>query len=168
MDNLNSFAGNIAQLTESVNDVLTVVEGMNEAMLGNQEEVKVSDDLTLPSFSNITKRIERAENTISKFVQGKGVIETDDGTYRKVKVTTISRPPETIDSLNEITSFSVNPNWFFESLQYPRCVVKIDLTNKIPDTADRVYVNRIIIDSNGSTVSGEANSLIYDSLIKEQ
>ena len=79
MDNLNSFAGNIAQLTESVNDVLTVVEGMNEAMLGNQEEVKVSDDLTLPSFSNITKRIERAENTISKFVQGKGVIETDDG-----------------------------------------------------------------------------------------
>lgn len=168
MDNLNSFAGNIAQLTESVNDVLTVVEGMNEAMLGNQEEVKVSDDLTLPSFSNITKRIERAENTISKFVQGKGVIETDDGTYRKVKVTTISRPPETIDSLNEITSFSVNPNWFFESLQYPRCVVKIDLTNKIPDTADRVYVNRIIIDSNGSTVSGEANSLIYDSLIKGQ
>lgn len=168
MDNINSFAGNMTQLSESVNDVLKIVEGMNEAMIGNQEEVKVTDELTLPSFSNITKRVERAESTISKFVQGKGVIETDDGTYRKVKVTTISRPPETIETLDEITSFSINPNWFFESLQYPRCVVKIDLTGKIPDNADRVYVNRIILDSTGVTSSGEDNSLIFESSIKGQ
>ena len=168
MSNTNSFAGNMSKLTDSVSKVLSVVEGMNEAMLGNEEEVKISDDTTLPSLSNISKRITRAENTISKFVQGKGVIETDDGTYRKIKVTNVSRPPETISNLDSITTFSINPNWFFESLQYPRCVVKIDLTNKIPDTADRVLVNRVIINANDNTTLGRPNSTVYSEAIAGQ
>ena len=168
MSNTNSFAGNMSQLTDSVSKVLSVVEGMNEAMLGNEEEVKLSDNTTLPSLANISKRITRAENTISKFVQGKGVIETDDGTYRKVKVSNISRPPETISSLDNVTTFSINPNWFFESLQYPRCVVKINLTNKIPDTADRVLVDRVIINANGTTSFGRSNAAVYNDVISGQ
>lgn len=168
MSNTNSFAGNMSKLTDSVSKVLSVVEGMNEAMLGNEETVKISDDSTLPSLANISKRINRAENTISKFVQGKGVIETDDGTYRKIKVTNVSRPPETISNLDNVTTFSINPNWFFESLQYPRCVVKIDLTNKIPDTADRVLVNRVIINANETTSLGRPNSIVYDEVISGQ
>lgn len=154
MANTNSFSENLSQLTAQTTQALEMLAGMNEAMSGETAEVKVSDDITLPSFSNVVKRLERAENTISKFVQGKGIVETDDGTFRKVKVSTISRPPETIGSITPITEFSINPNWFFESLQYPRCIVKLDLTDKIDPASDRVYVTRVILDSEETTVAG--------------
>ena len=154
MANTNSFSENLSQLTAQTTQAIEMLAGMNEAMSGETAEVKISNDISLPSFSNVVKRLERAENTISKFVQGKGIVETDDGTFRKVKVSTISRPPETIGTLNPVTEFSINPNWFFESLQYPRCIVKLDLTDKIDPASDRVYVTRIILDSEEVTSSG--------------
>lgn len=146
MINSNSYAENLKKLTESSADIIAIASGINEAMAGNDAEVNISEDMSLPSFSNIVKRVERAENTISKFTQGKGVVETDDGTYRKIKVTNVSRPPEAISSLTFSNVFSIDPNWFFESLQYPRCTVSIDLTDKIDEDSDRVYVTRIILD----------------------
>ena len=154
MANTNSFSENLSQLTAQTTQAIEMLAGMNEALSGETAEVKISNDISLPSFSNVVKRLERAENTISKFVQGKGIVETDDGTFRKVKVSTISRPPETIGTLNPVTEFSINPNWFFESLQYPRCIVKLDLTDKIDPASDRVYVTRIILDSEEVTSSG--------------
>ena len=154
MANTNSFSENLSQLTAQTTQAIEMLAGMNEAMSGETAEVKISDDITLPSFSNVVKRLERAENTISKFVQGKGIVETDDGTFRKVKVSTISRPPETIGNIAPITEFSINPNWFFESLQYPRCIVKLDLTDKIDPASDRVYVTRVILDSEETTAAG--------------
>ena len=129
-------------------------------MAGNDAEVNISEDMSLPSFSNIVKRVERAENTISKFTQGKGVVETDDGTYRKIKVTNVSRPPEAISSLSFSNVFSIDPNWFFESLQYPRCTVSIDLTDKIDEDSDRVYVTRIILDRSNIDILNYYNANI--------
>lgn len=154
MANTNSFSENLSQLTAQTTQAIEMLAGMNEAMSGETAEVKISNDISLPSFSNVVKRLERAENTISKFVQGKGIVETDDGTFRKVKVSTISRPPETIGTVNPVTEFSINPNWFFESLQYPRCIVKLDLTDKIDPASDRVYVTRVILDSEEITPTG--------------
>jgi hypothetical protein len=143
-----------------------MLAGMNEAMSGETAEVKISDNLSLPSFSNVVKRLERAENTISKFTQGKGVVETDDGTFRKVKVTTISRPPETISNITPVSEFSINPNWFFETLQYPRCIVKLDLTDKIDPASDRVYVTRVILNSEEITANGTDVKAFYASNIQ--
>lgn len=154
MANTNSFSENLSQLTAQTTQAIEMLAGMNEAMSGETAEVKISNDISLPSFSNVVKRLERAENTISKFVQGKGIVETDDGTFRKVKVSTISRPPETIGTVNPVTEFSINPNWFFETLQYPRCIVKLDLTDKIDPASDRVYVTRVILDSEEITPTG--------------
>lgn len=145
---MNSYADNLAQLTKNTADVLALAEAFNEALSSTEAEIRVTEDIALPSFSNVVKRVNRAEDTIAKFTQGKGVVETDDGTYRKIKVTNISRPPEAITDLGEINTFAINPNWFFESLQYPRCVVKLNLKGKIDDSADRVYVNRVILDAN--------------------
>ena len=161
MANTNSFSENLAQLTEQTTQAITMLAGMNEAMSGETAEVKISDNLSLPSFSNVVKRLERAENTISKFTQGKGVVETDDGTFRKVKVTTISRPPETISRIEPVSEFSINPNWFFETLQYPRCVVKLDLTDKIDPASDRVYVTRVILNSEETAADGTDIKAFY-------
>lgn len=160
MINSNSYAENLKKLTESSADIIAIASGINEAMAGNDAEVNISEDMSLPSFSNIVKRVERAENTISKFTQGKGVVETDDGTYRKIKVTNVSRPPEAISTLAFSNVFSIDPNWFFESLQYPRCTVSIDLTDKIDEDSDRVYVTRIILDRSNTDILDYYNNNI--------
>lgn len=159
--NINSYANNLADLTKSAKDILNIAEGMNEVMLGEDSSIQLKGGLALPSFPNIVNRINRVENTISKFTQGKGIIETDDGTYRKIKVSTISRPPENIGRLDSVTTFGIDPNWFFESLQYPKCVVKIDLKGNIDDTSDRVLVDRIILDANAVTTGATSSMLEY-------
>ena len=169
-NNINTFAENMSKLTENSKKVLSMAEGINEAMKGNDAEVYISEELAIPSFSNIVKRVERAENTIARFTEGKGVVETDDGSFRKIKVTTISRPPQAIDSLVFENKFSINPNWFFESLQYPRCVVKLNLTGKIEESSDRVYVVRVMLEATDDNVSFyenyiKNNNLNYNSLI---
>lgn len=153
MNNNNSFAENMAQLTEKTTNALNILESINESMYGNDAEINIDGEHTLPAYSNVIKRLQRAEDTISKFTQGNGVIETDDGTYRKISVSTVSRPPMRISDVPTIGEFSTNPNWFFENLQYPKCVVNIDLKDKIDDTSDRVYINRVILSTKDAMLS---------------
>lgn len=145
MATTNSYTENMAALTASAKEVMEYAEAMNETITGNDAEVVIGEETVMPSFENVIQRVERAERTISRFTSGKGVIETDDGTYRKVRVETVSRPANDVTNVDGVESFDIDPNWFFESLQYPRCVVKIDLAGKIEADSDRVYVSRIII-----------------------
>jgi hypothetical protein len=115
----------------------------------------------------VLRRLDRVENTVAKFTQGKGVVETDDGTYRKIKVTAVSAPPTSITGLEQVNAFSINPNWFFESFQYPRCVVKLDLTPHVEESSDRAYVTRIIIPANQIT-NGISNIDFYRNNIAGQ
>ena len=162
--NINSFADNMNTLVSKVNDVLSVTQAINESMAGTDAEIVVKNNdssTTLPSYSNVIQRLNRAENTIATFTRGYGVVETDDGTYRKISVESISRPPQDIRNNAAITQFAIDPNWFFESLQYPRCVIKLDLAGQIDAASDRVYVNRVILDSTGTASNGTLSMLDF-------
>ena len=165
MGNINSYSENMAQLTKAASDMLDVAQAMNETITGNEAEVVVTDDLVLPSYQNIVNRVERTERTVSRFTAGKGVIETGDGTYRKINVETISRPANTIENLGGVSQFDIDPNWFFESLQYPRCNVKIDLSGKIEEDSDRVYVTRVIVDISQERLNDSIKSDILNSTL---
>ena len=160
MANNNSYSENMAMLTQAANEIVEMAKAMNESVTGNDAEVVITDDVVLPSYQNIVNRVERAERTMARFTAGKGVIEADDGSYRKIRVETISRPANDIINVDKPSSFDIDPNWFFENMQYPRCVVKIDLAGKIEDDSDRVYVCRIIIDVNQARLTEDIkNSL---------
>lgn len=163
MSNTNSYAENLRQLTENVKDVIAVANAMNEVISGEEEYAVIDSSLKIASNANIQQRLKRVEDTVAKFTQGKGLVETDDGTYRKIKVDTVSRPAATINDLPGISTFTINPNWFFESLQYPRCIVKIDLKGKIDDDSDRVYVDRLIIDTNQERLTQDIRTSIMSS-----
>ena len=167
MANTNSYSENMARLTQAANDILEVANAVNETISGNDAEVVVKEDVTFPSYQNVINRVDRAERTIARFTEGKGVIETDDGTYRKIRVETISRPANDISDLGsaENLHFDIDPNWFFESLQYPRCIVKIDLAGKIEDDSDRVYVSRIIIDQDQARLTQEIKNEILNTTL---
>ena len=163
MANINSYSENLAKLTEAASEMLEVAAAVNETIAGNDAEVVVNDDVTFPSYQNVLNRVDRVERTVSRFTAGKGVVETDDGTYRKIRVDAISRPANNVTNLNPITHFTINPNWFFESLQYPRCVVDIDLAGKIEEDADRVYVCRLIVNADNKRLSDEVLDEIKNS-----
>ena len=163
MANVNSYTENLRKLTESSKNIVEMATALNNAVTGNSAEVIMGDGITLPSLQNVINRVERVENTISKFTQGKGIVEIDDGSYRKIKVDLISKPAENITGLSPVTQFGINSNWFFESLQYPRCVVRIDLKGKIDSDSDRAYVNRVIIDVDQDNVTDDIKSEILSS-----
>lgn len=173
MANNNSYSENMAKLTEAASEILEMTEAMSRTVTGNEAEVVITEDMVLPSYQNVINRLDRTERTVSRFIEGKGVVETDDGTYRKVRVETISRPANNIYNIGQTTTFDIDPNWFFESLQYPRCVTKIDLAGKIEEDSDRVYISRIILDINQDKLQNESlrteiknSTLSYDEMIK--
>lgn len=163
MSNVNSFSENLNRLTEASRNIVEMASAMNSAITGNSSEIVMGDGISMPSYQNIINRVERMENTISAFTQGKGIVEVNDGSYRKIKVDLISKPANNIGSLPTVSTFGINSNWFFESLQYPRCVVRIDLKSKIDDDSDRAYVNRIIIDTEQETLTDSIKSEILSS-----
>lgn len=163
MSNINSYTENLRELTSTVRDTMSMMNALGNAMYGNSETANVDGSINIVSTQNIINRINRVEDTVAKFTQGKGLVETDDGTYRKIKVDTVSKPPATIYDLGPITTFNINPNWFFESLQYPRCIVNIDLKDKIDDDSDRVYVSRIIVDTDQIRLTDEIKANILAS-----
>ena len=168
-DNINSFAQNLSELTKSCADIMEFAEGINETLSGADKDYKVTEEIVLPSYANIVNRVERVENTVSKFTQGSGVVETTDGTYRKVRVTNVSRPPAQISGLDDVSTFTIDPNWFFEELQYPRCKVRISLKDHIDDNSDRAYVTRVILDATKTVRNGQMSMKeFYDQYISGQ
>ena len=59
MQNINSFSENVSRLTGSADKILAVAEAMNESITGNAPEVYLSDDIKLPSFANVLRRLDR-------------------------------------------------------------------------------------------------------------
>ena len=100
MSNINSFSENMTQLTASVADAMAMLSGHNESAISSDSSTKVTlidgSTIELPSYSNVIKRVDRAENTIASFVKGNGLVETDDNTFRKIKVSTVPKSPTKI------------------------------------------------------------------------
>lgn len=178
MANINSFSENMTELTNSVNDAMKMVAAFGETETSMDSSVSVTlangETISMPSIQNLMKRMDRTENTVATFVKGSGVVETDDDTYRKIRVQTIAKSPQTIEDVEDVSTFEIDSNWFFESLMFPKCVIKINLKGKIEDNADRIYINRVILqytDSDASTFYGDVvladPSISYVSLIEK-
>lgn len=150
MANINSFAENMNKATEAFVDGMKLLSAYGESATTSDSSVSVTlidgTVVYIPSTANLARRVEKAENTIAAFTKNQGIIETDDDTYRKIKVDAVPKAPDTIETLPDITNFHIDANWFFEDLMFPKCVVKINLKDKIDDDADRIYVNRVILD----------------------
>ena len=144
MANINSLSENTERLTANVNDAMSALNAINESMFSDSDSVTV-DGVTVPSYSSVITRLQRAENTVSAFVKGNGVVQTDDSTYRRVKVTTVPKAPAKIENVETPVSFVTDSNWIFEDLMFPKSKVRIDLKGKIDDDADRAIVNRVIL-----------------------
>ena len=169
MANINSFSETMEKLTSNVNSAMSTLTAFNESLFTDSDSVSVKDTSTnIPSYSNVINRLERAENTVAQFVKGNGVVETDDNTYRKVKVTTVPKAPSKIVALDNPTSFVIDSNWIFEDFMFPKCQIQLDLKGKIDDYADRVVVDRVVLSADNVSFYTDnilGKNISYSSLI---
>lgn len=152
--NVNSFAKNVSSIVESANKSLSILSGIQESLVTDQDLVNIDlvidgslKTYNIPSYQSVIQDVNALKKSLDSFVNGSGVVSLNDGTYRHITATPVAEVPAKITNLVDPSTFGINSNWFFENLLFPKAVVKLDLKNKIDDAADRVRVSRIIIDS---------------------
>ena len=156
-NNINSFAENMNTLVRTSVNQIALLEGFRDSMVSNNTSVTYSllDPETgeskvysIPSYQGIINRLEGVEGSIRALLQGKGVVSLSDGTSREVQMTPLSKVPSPVYMTGSSpVNFDIDSNWFFEDLMFPGITVKADLTGQVDDTADRVRVKRVILDS---------------------
>lgn len=152
--NVNSFAKNVSSIVESANKSLSILSGIQESLVTDQDLVNIDlvidgslKTYNIPSYQSVIQDVNALKKSLDSFVNGSGIVSLNDGTYRHITATPVAEVPAKITNLEDPSTFDINSNWFFENLLFPKAVVKLDLKNKIDDAADRVRVSRIIIDS---------------------
>ena len=78
---------------------------------------------------------------------GKSTLSLNDGSRRQIVLTSLPETPNRITGIDAPTTFNIDSNWFFEDLMFPGMTVSLNLTNQIEDSADRVKLSRIILNS---------------------
>lgn len=148
--NQNSFAQNVAELTNNANIAIASLNAVTESIIGDDASVIVDlpndTSVMIISNNNILHRLSAVEDTVKAFTSGQGSVKLVDGTNRKIQVTTIPITPEKIENIDQITNFNINNNWFFEDLMFPKMTVTFNLKGKVDDDSDRIKMNRVIID----------------------
>ena len=154
--NVNSFSENMRKTITAQTNILSLLSSIQKSMTTNDTFVQYEhDDINgndtkvyeLPSYNTIINKLSAIEKSISNLSSGKGTINLTDGTRRQIKLTNIPETPAQITGIEEPSTFKLDTNWFFEDLMFPGATVQIDLTGKIEDSADRVRVSRVILDS---------------------
>ena len=154
--NVNSFSENMRKTITAQTNTLSLLAAIQKSMTSNDTFVQYEYDningnetkvYELPSYNTIINKLSAIEKSLSNLNAGKGTINLSDGSRRQIKLTNIPETPEQITGIEDPSTFKLDTNWFFEDLMFPGATVQIDLTGKIEDSADRVRVSRIILDS---------------------
>lgn len=168
--NINSLAENMRKTIAQQTNELALLSAMQRSLTSNdtfvtyehQDAQGTNSKYQLPSYVSIVNRLKALEESVNSISTGKGQINLTDGSRRTIKMSSIPHTPEQISGLQDPTTFKIDTNWFFEELMFPGVTVDIDLTGKIEDSADRVKVVRIIMNSND-----EASQNLWDTNISQ-
>lgn len=170
MSNINSFAENMNKIVENTNNQISLLNGMQETLTTDADTVSVTvtdtdgstNSESIPSWRYMTDKLTAVANSVNSLLEGKGVVSVGDGTSRTVEMTNIASVPDQITGLATPTTFSIDPNWWFEDFMYPSAQVTVSLLGKIDDSADRIKVKRVILDWTDSNVQSFRSSGSYD------
>ena len=155
-NNINSFAENMRKTITAQTNALSLLESLQKAVSTKDtvvqydyENLKDSSIVRyqIPSYTSITNRLKALERNMSNLSAGKATISLNDGSRRQIVLTALPETPNRITGISTPTTFNIDSNWFFEDLMFPGLTVSLDLTSQIEDSADRVKISRIILDS---------------------
>lgn len=160
MSKTSSFSETVNNLVKNSNIALESLVKINETLSAQSDSVNiqiVKDDpitgdsstytYSIPSYSYTMNQLSRISNSVDSFLNGKGTILLEDGTYREIKTTAIAKAPSNIIGVSTPTKFNKQSDWFTADFLYPKLYVNFDLKDKIDDKSDRVVIKKIIFNN---------------------
>lgn len=149
-EQIASFNSNIVEILSKINSLSTTTE--------QNVEVRIFDDngvlttYNLPSFTYLKSEIERLNNSINSLysidTSGALIQTTSQNQFKKIITVDLNREPNSLSTLDSITSFKSEKNWIFDGLLNPILKVEFDLSDKVENNVRKCLVRRYIIDFN--------------------
>jgi hypothetical protein len=151
----NSFSSLIAQFLRLQKNSLEIINKLNDVTTSPKDSVEIeflmddntSQNIQVPSYGFLKSEINRIDKNVLALLGLEDTtanIRKSDGTISKIYQANILKDPNPPGSLQVPSTFQARNNWFFESFLNPLLYVSIEVENQIPDNSERVYVKRII------------------------
>jgi hypothetical protein len=152
----STFVSVAEQIVTFNQNSIELLNGLVKVISSNANNVSINTidsqgnitNSTLPSVGFLMSEINRLSQnleTLSSVDQRGAIIRPANNTYKKIIVADLNREPNPINSLEVITGFNAQKNWFFDSLLNPGLFVRFDLTGKIQDNVRKIQSRRYII-----------------------
>ena len=149
-DQIIAFNKNIVEVLSKLNSLTTSKD--SEIPFSIIDDTGKTVTFTIPSNSYLMAEIERLNNNINQLY----AVDNPNGTliqnsksapnaWKKIITVDLNVEPQSIQSLDVVTSFKTDPNWFFDSLLDPMLSVEFDLQNKIENNVRKVLSRRYIV-----------------------
>lgn len=142
-----NFNNNVVELLSKLNQLTTSPE--SSVSVNITDNSGIARQINLPSVTYLQTEINRLNNNINAIygLDGTGsLIQSSTNKFRKVALIDLNREPVDVGTLDTVTSFKSEKNWFFDSLLNPMLFVEFDLTSKVDDSTRKCLVRRYIID----------------------
>ncbi len=125
--NINSFSQNINRSVAQSANTISMLAALQKSLTSNDTFVTYDYEdkdghlitYQLPSYESVINRLKALEESFNSIVNGKGVINVNDGSRRTISVSTIPQTPNAISGLSDPSTFTIDSNWFFEELMFP-------------------------------------------------
>ena len=151
----NSFSSLIAQFLRLQKNSLEIINKLNDVATSSKDSVEIeflmddntSENIQIPSYGFLKSEINRIDKNVlalSGLEDTTANIRKSDGTVSKIYQANILKDPASPGSLQVPGTFQARNNWFFESFLNPLLYISIDVENQIPANSEKVYVKRII------------------------
>jgi hypothetical protein len=138
-----------ANSVEIISKLSDVVGSPQSSISVNFQESDGSiSNYMLPSVGYLKRELDIANSNIKKLAglqSDNSVVIIDGISTRKVQSVDINREPKQIQTINTVTTFGKNNNWFFEGLMNPLLSVQLDLSTSIQDDVKKILSRRYIV-----------------------
>jgi len=164
MSQKNSFISMLEQIAVLNKNSVEIISKLSDVVGSKDNNITVnylsndgsSKTYELPSVGFLKQEIDLANANIEKLSSlnsNDSVVITTESSSHKLKSIDLNREPEQISSVDLVSTFNQDNNWFFESLINPLLSVEIDLEDKIDADVKKILSRRYIVqfekDANG-------------------
>jgi len=177
---VNTITSVIEELARAELNNYEILTKLNSLVITDEKSVTISlvnndgsiSEFEVPSIGYLVHEIERLKSNQNNIVGNtdsvSATIKLSDGTHKRLFVQDAAKAPTPIKLTTIPTMFSTKDNLLTDLLLDPNLVVNIDITGKVPISASKVEVMKLVIDDtdpdnlNYFDVNIASQFLLYD------
>ena len=147
-DQIIAYNKNVVDILSKLNSLATTTDPT--VKIDIIDETGNLRSFTIPTNNGLKADIERLNANITSLYSldaaGSMISTSNSNKFKKIITVDLNREPVSIGSLNVVTDFKADSNWFFDSLMDPMISVEFDLSDKIEENVSKCLSRRYMID----------------------